>query len=86
MYEDINERISVVAIFGDTYQSVQPFRIKWKGKEYLIEKIGYQHKYKEGQSIIHVFSATDGVNFFELKFNAGELSWLLGRVANNEAN
>ena len=86
MYENINERISVVAIFGDTYQSVRPFKLRWKSKDYVIKKVGYQHKFKEGQNIIHVFSATDGINFFELKFNANELSWLIGRVGNNEAN
>lgn len=84
MYERINERISVVAVFGDTYQDVRPSKLKWKGREFIVKKVGYVHKYKEGKAILHVFSATDGVNFFELVFNAEELSWLIGRVADNE--
>lgn len=86
MYERINERISVVAIFGDTYQAVRPFKVKWRQREFIITKVGYVHKYKEGKTLFHVFSATDGVNFFELIFNVTELSWLIGRVADNEAN
>lgn len=85
MYERINQRISVVALFGDTYQDVRPFKIKWNGRVYVISQIGYVHKYKEGKTLFHVFSATDGVNFFELLFNTDELSWLIGRVADNEA-
>lgn len=85
MYEQINQRIAVVAIFGDTYQDVRPFKIKWNGREYLIKKVGYVHKYKEGRTLFHAFSATDGMNFFELLFNTEELSWLLGRVANGES-
>ena len=86
MYERINERISVVAVFGDTYKDVRPFKIKWHGREHLITKVGYVHKYKEGKTLFHAFSATDGVNFFELLFNSDELSWLIGRVSDNEAH
>lgn len=85
-YERIDERISVVAVFGDTYKSVQPFRIKWNGREYRITKVGYVHKYKEGKTLFHAFSVTDGLNFFELLFNTDELSWLIGRVANGESD
>ncbi len=86
MYEHINERISVVAIFGNTYNDVRPFKIKWHEREYLITKVSYVHKYKEGKTLYHAFSATDGVNYFELLFDPQELSWLIGRVSNNEAN
>ncbi|MDN5275866.1 MAG: hypothetical protein JWN33_515 [Candidatus Saccharibacteria bacterium] len=86
MYERINQRVSVVAIFGDTYKDVRPFRIKWNGREHTITKIGYVHKLKEGKALLHVFSATDGVNFFELIFNTDDLSWVIGRIADGEAN
>lgn len=81
MYEKINERVAVVAVFGDTYQDVRPFKIRWNGRDYVIKQVGYVHKYKEGKAVLHAFSATDGVNFFELVFNAEELSWLLGKVS-----
>jgi hypothetical protein len=86
MYENVNERISVIAIFGTTYKDVRPFKIRWHNRDVLITKVGYHHKYKEGNSTIHVFSATDGANFFELKYDSANLSWLLGRVADNEAS
>ena len=86
MYENIDEPISVIAIFGKDYKKVRPFKMEWKDKEYLITKVGYVHKYKEGQIMWHVFSATDGTNFFELKYNSEGLHWMLGRVSDNEAH
>lgn len=86
MYERINERVSVVAIFGDTYRDVRPSKIRWKGRDYIITEVGYVYKYKEGKTLFHVFTGTDGVSFFELVFNTDELSWLISRVADNETN
>lgn len=86
MYERINQRISVVAVFGDTYKDVRPFKIKWNGREYLISAVNYIHKRKEGQTFLYIFSATDGVNFFELEFDTLEMNWRMGRVADNEAD
>lgn len=85
MYESIDEPVSVIAIFGKGYQSIRPFKMQWHDKDYLIRQVGYVHKYKEGVTMWHVFSVTDGINFFELKFNSEELKWILGRVSNNEA-
>ena len=84
MYEDINEQVSVLVVFGQGDRKVRPFRIRWGDRTFEITEVGYQYKYKEGQSVIHVFSATDGTNFFELKYDSEDLKWMLGRVADNE--
>lgn len=86
MYERLNQRIAVAVLFGAAHKDVRPYKIKWNGREYVIQKIGYVHKYQEGRTVYHVFSATDGVNFFELVFNTDDLSWLLGRVGDNESH
>ena len=60
--------------------------MEWKGREYLIQQVTYIRKYKEGRSIWHVFSATDGTSFFELQFDSESLKWMLGRVSDNETH
>jgi hypothetical protein len=85
MYENINEQIAVLVIFGLDRKKVQPCKIKWKGREYLITHVDYQYKYKEGRSVVHVFSVTDGVQYFELKFDSENMKWMLGRVSDNVA-
>ncbi len=86
MYETINEKIDVIAVFGSGFRDAKPFRIKWQGKDHTITKIGYQHRVKEGRKMIHVFSATDGSTFFELRFDTDELQWLIGRVWDGETS
>lgn len=80
MYSDINEPISVVVLFGKEFNKVTPFKIRWRNREYRVEQVTYLHKVKEGQSLFYIFSATDGTNFFELKYNSADLLWLLGRI------
>lgn len=86
MYEHVNERIKVVAVFGNGYKDVRPFKAQWGEKEIIVRKIGYVHKLQEGRAVRHVFSISDGVNFYEFIFDAADLSWLIGRVSDNEAN
>jgi len=85
VYETINEPIDMIAIFGKTYHDVKPYKFRWGDKEFLITKIGYKHRVKEGKKTIHVFSVTDGSNFFELRFDAENIAWKLGRTWDGEA-
>lgn len=80
MYELINEKIDVVAVFGRGFNDVKPIKIRWGSREHRITQVGYTHKVREGQKVIHVFSCTDGQNFFELRFDAVDLKWVLGRT------
>lgn len=81
MYEpDESKAVPVAAIFGDTYKDVRPFRIRWENKDYTITQVGYRHQYRKDQSVIHVFSATDGVNLFELLLDATDIRWILDRL------
>lgn len=86
MYEKIDEKIEVAAVFGKGLHRVTPFKIRWSGREYTIKKVNYVHKVKEGRKIIHVFSCNDDTNFFEIRFDAADLQWILGRVWNGETN
>ena len=80
MYETINEKVDVVAIFGQGFQDAKPFKIRWGPREFKIKKIGYMHSKKDGNKTIHIFSCTDGAQFFELRFDPIDLSWFIGRI------
>lgn len=82
MTTNLRERGAVVAaIFGHDYRSVQPFTVSWHDTIYNINQVSYLHRYHDGGVIYHVFSGTDGSNFFELKYHPEELDWLLRRIA-----
>ena len=81
MTTNLRERGAVVAaVFGYDYRAVQPFGISWKGSVYTISQVSYHHRDQDGGIIFHVFSGTDGTNFFELKYHPEELGWLLKRI------
>jgi hypothetical protein len=86
MYETINEQVAVLAVFGLDGHKVRPFRMKWQHNEIDFIHVDYQHKYKDGESMIHVFCVSDGPNYYELHFDAVAMKWILGRVSDNEAN
>lgn len=86
MYEIVNQPIDMIAIFGKEFNDIKPFKFKWNNKDFIVTKIGYKHKVREGRKIVHVFSVTDGTNFFELRFDADDVAWKLGRTWDGEAN
>lgn len=86
MYENIDEQVAVIASFGAGPRKIRPWKFKWQGKEYVITHVDYTYKYMKGQSLIYVFDATDGTNFFELHYDSANTKWLLGRVSDNEAH
>lgn len=78
MYAD-----TLVSLFRDAYQSIRPLTIEWQGQQITIVEIGYLQKLQEGQTVRHVFSATDGSRFYELIFDELDVpfltEYLLGR-------
>jgi hypothetical protein len=72
-----NEEISVVTIHDHKKKQNKPFKIEWRNRTYKISKIGYHHKVHVGKTLHHIFSVTDGNNFFKLNYNTDNLSWKL---------
>ncbi len=80
MYEIINDKVGVIAVFSQELKQTRPLKLRWQGREYLITEIGYYHKTKQKGDTIHVFSCTDGTSFFELCLNGDQLIWTLRRM------
>ena len=73
----INEKV-IVGIVNDT-----PKYVVWRGKNYVILKIGLHHTFHEGRTLYHIFSvATSGI-FMRLRFDSENLIWSLEEVLEN---
>jgi len=49
MQEIINEKVSVITLYNKDRSFAMPVKINWQGKVYSVLKLGYHHKYKQGE-------------------------------------
>lgn len=71
MGEVIDEQVSVNLL------SSRPTSMLWNGRQYSITKVGLHHTTREGRTLLHIFSVTDGTTSFKLELNSETLSWKL---------
>lgn len=77
---EINERVSVIALFrhqGDTGQLCLPYKMQWRGRDIPLTELALRHPTVAGRRMIHVFHASDGTNGYRLEFDAEGLTWTL---------
>lgn len=86
MNEIINEKISVITLFDTIKGIVIPKKIRWQGRNYLIQKLTYHHKLQEGKYINHIFHVTDGNLDFRLRLNTENLHWILEEVTDGHVD
>lgn len=77
MAEIIDERVSVNLLSNHIKGSVCPTSFFWRGRRYIITKLSLHHTVHEGDTLMHIFSGTDGVSFFKLEMNTETLGWKL---------
>ncbi|HJP81314.1 MAG TPA: hypothetical protein VJ841_02895 [Candidatus Saccharimonadales bacterium] len=76
----LNERIDVVATFGEGLDLCLPRRFRRpNGREVEVEKLGLRHPTNAGLRTIHVFEVTDGGTDYRLEFDSERLTWHLTR-------
>lgn len=80
MPEPINEPVSVVLWSSHVSRKIMPYSLYWHGRRYQITNVGLHHTYREGRTLVHMFSVTDGMTFFKLAFNSETLNWKLLEV------
>ena len=86
MNEKINEKISVVTVFDREKRIVLPKKIKWQGRVYTIDKIGYHPKVKQGKKLLHIFSVSNNSLAFRLELDTETLFWTLQEVSDGLAS
>lgn len=76
----LNERIQVVATFGDGLNLCKPVKFKRpNGREVTITELGLRHPTTPGLRTIHIFEVTDGGTDYRLEFDTERLTWHLTR-------
>lgn len=78
--EIINEKVSVISSFNRENGVVMPKKIRWQGRDYLIQSVSYHHIVREGTKLLHIFHVTDGSSDFRLKLDTENLHWTLEEV------
>ena len=73
MAEVIDEQVSV------NFMKV-PTSLYWRGRRYMVTKVGLHHITREGRTMLHIFSVTDGTTAFKLELNTETLGWKLLEV------
>lgn len=59
-------------------RAIRPFRISWQGKDYVLSNITDYYITNEDGVDVHVFSANDGTDTFQLRLTSEEMTWFLG--------
>ena len=70
MAEVIDEQVSVNFMKA-------PTSLYWRGRRYVITNVGLHHIIREGRTMLHIFSVTDGTTAFKLELNTETLGWRL---------
>ncbi|KKR31465.1 MAG: hypothetical protein UT63_C0069G0003 [Candidatus Gottesmanbacteria bacterium GW2011_GWC2_39_8] len=86
MNETINEKISVVTVYDQVQGLVIPKKVKWQGRVYEITKIGYHHKVKEGNKLLHIFAVSNDSIAFRLRLDTDNLHWTLEEISDGLAD
>jgi len=78
-YEDIQDKIEMIALFKDG--RIQPLKFRWKDRVYRVERVNGEWVSDEGQTRHYHYSVmTTGPDVYELTFNSQSRGWMLNRV------
>ena len=75
---NIDKAVKVGAVFKNG--AIHPAWFVWDGRRYGVKEVNYTWRMSKGLAEIHFFSVSDGINSFELSFNAREMTWTLTKV------
>ena len=81
MIQKIHEQIDVITIYKRLGSQTTPYKIRWNGRSYLITKVGYHHKVREGRTVFHIFNVCTDTLAFKLKHDTDTLVWILEEVS-----
>ncbi len=79
MYQRIEEPIQVIVAFKK--DGVEPVVFKWNGRQYKVDHVNLVHTERLGREKFFIFSVSDAVNAFRLRFSTESLKWTLEETA-----
>ena len=76
----LNERIEVIASFGEGLNPCRPVRFRrTNGRVINITEIGLRHPDNQGLRTVHIFDVTDDGADYRIEFDSERLTWRLTR-------
>ena len=82
MIETIQEKIEIITRFRLMPKpETEIYKLRWRGKEYVITEIAYHHKVWEGRTRVHKFAVSTGSLDFRLTYDTENLFWMLEEVS-----
>lgn len=78
MYQQIDERIEVLAVFKNG--TIFPYMFSWNGKRRKIDKVNLSYQERDGASIDYYFAIESKGLVAKLKYNDKSLLWTLEEV------
>jgi hypothetical protein len=80
----LNERVEVLASFGEGLNPCKPLRFRRaSGREVSVTEIGLRYPASKGVRTIHIFDVTDGGADYRLELDTERLTWHLTREADH---
>ncbi len=86
MITKVDVPVSVELVFQAPTRKVFPKTVVWNGRDYPITKLGYKHTFRQGRTLIHVFSVASNGAYFKLQLNSETLHWKLEEVSDGQSN
>lgn len=77
-YEEIKEKIKVLAIFKDG--TVFPYCFDWQGKRRVIQRVNLAYQEREGSHINYYFAVEAKGLVGKIKYMSGSLVWELTEI------
>jgi len=77
--QKIREQIRVAVIFGPGSQ-IRPVWFDWRRRKHEVREVTYSWQDRRGEATILHFAVSDGVNLFELAYDAAGQLWALAAV------
>ena len=86
MIMKMNTPVSVNLVYNHKTRSVFPSVLLWEGRKYPITKIGMHHTFRNGRTLLHVFSVETDSLYFRLVLDTDTLHWRVEEISDGEPN
>jgi hypothetical protein len=78
-YEDIGDKIEMIALFRDG--RINPLKFRWRERVYSVKRVNGEWVSDEGETRMYHYSLmTTGPDVYEITYNSQTKGWMINRV------
>jgi len=86
MLQKLQTPTTVQCIYNHKTRIFAPHSLLWEGRQHKVTIFGYHHSYRQGKTMMHVFSVASPTLYFKILFNTDSLSWIVEEISDGEAD